>query len=112
MFRESLQRRTFSWGCQSRCYCQIWVYEQACRNGDFIRRRVKPYTFPRFSKNGALTRILNTFDELDHETHVKNVVDIAEQIGNLKVLENLRELWEFPTQALQFEINTLTPYIL
>ena len=42
------------------CYDQMTlaqqVYEQACRNGDFIRRRVKPYTFPRFSKNGALTR--------------------------------------------------------
>ena len=52
-------------------------------------------TIPRFfsiKRAKTLKSILNTFDELDHETHVKNVVDIAEQIGNLKVLENLREL--------------------
>ena len=59
------------------------VYEQACRNA--------------------------CLDELDHETQVKNVVDIEEQIGNLKVLENLRELWEFPTQALQFDFSKLSP---
>ena len=74
-----------------------------------INYNLNPRKSTSIKRAKTLKSILNTFDELDHETQVKNVVDIAEQIGNLKVLENLRELWEFPTQALQFDFSKLSP---